>query len=135
MYGQTEDREAAIQRFMEVYSVSRSLAEQMYLDTLKSAGFEETPESIRSDGLLPILQNVVQAAGGVFQKFLDVKMVTEQRKALQAGVALPGITPGIPLYQPKTGISTLFSSQNLPILGVVGIGLLLVLRGRKKGKR
>ncbi len=110
-------------------------------------------EAVRSEGLLPTLQNIVSGVlkevPTVLSSFLQYKQTKEQveaqeklakeqlalleaqRAAMVAQAQVSATTTRYPTYgaQIFPGFDL---KQNWPILGIIGIGIFLALRGRGK---
>jgi len=124
-------------------------SEARYLTSYQASQIIETPESVKSEGLLPTLQNIVTGiltgAAPVVSKYFELETAKEKAEALSAVVKtaeakraaavsaaqISAATTRYPSYgaQLLPGVDLASSWPILAIAGI-GIGAFLMLRGR-----
>lgn len=109
--------------------------EQQAIAEVPVAGISTEPSVAPSGGgggswLTSLLSPLIGGAAQVGSAYLTTQRPTGTTILTSGGAATP-VTSAVPQ---QAGIGGLFSGSMLPILGIIGIGAFLVLRG-KKGKK
>jgi hypothetical protein len=134
--GQYEEGDYESSYWSEIGSAWGVTPEQAAIQTAPIAGISiapstPSPSSPSGGGWLSnIFSSIIGGAAQVGSAYL---MAEKKPGQVVYGTAAPTALTTVPVQQ--AGIGSIFSSSNLPILGIIGIGAFLVLRGRKKGKK
>lgn len=99
----------------------------------------ESGGSVQSSSILPIFQSLISGASPVISKYFELqaaKQTAEAQKALaEATIKRAQLVPATGAPQTAVTPTASIIPQNWPILAIIGIGLIVALRGREKGVR
>lgn len=97
------------------------------LTTTAYRPIEEQASSLKASSIFPALENIVSGAASVAGKYLQLLTTKEQAKTVQQQLQARTVT-GAVAAPVKAGFDL---GSSWPILGIIGIGAFLVLRGGK----